>query len=57
MAAMRCDSKNRSFGLPGAAGALQDSLTSRRESVLMVHIVVGAVANRFDSGYDESHRA
>jgi hypothetical protein len=28
-----------------------------RESVFMVDIAAGAVANRFDTGYDESRRA
>ena len=35
----------------------QTRLTSVRESAFMVDIAAGAVANRFDSGYDESRRA
>ena len=34
----------------------QTRLTPIRESVLMVDIAAGAVASRFDSGYDESRR-
>jgi len=32
-------------------------MTAVRESVLMVHIVAGPVANGFESGYDEACRA
>ena len=35
----------------------QTRLTPIRESAFMVDIAAGAVANRFDSGYDESCRA
>ena len=55
IAATRSASRSRSA--PNRGGHQQPRLTPVRESAFMVDIAAGAVANRFDSGYDESRRA